>query len=798
MDSRLLSSPLEAVYSTGNEKDKIALLQDSVPQLESLFNISHCIGHGTFSSVYLARTKHTTTINGRRHFAIKHIIPTSHPSRVYMELKCLRMIGGEDNVMGVTMCFREMNHIVLVMPYFPHDSFTEYVGCLNTLELQDYLINLLTALRRVHTYRVIHRDVKPANFLFNRKHRRYSLVDFGLAQDAGQKKKINPIDVGRSMTQNVTCKLSTPPVVDTLPLATHKTAKRKLGGSPGKEAGEYEKIKRSRHLSPSTSTISGILSSTTSRVNPPLRRSPRKQCSISVSPKKENFGTPVTLDCRKTPTKAHETHVPMDSPSKHTRNAEASRKIEDDNDDKGQESNTSVLEGKNEATWNLRRSPRKAPSTSLPNVPLEGLAKHLQDVTLMQVGNRTTALKIGKIKGELNTSCDSSFTSKTFCQRQRQSRSVITCSPSPRVSGIAGTPDQNGVLPKPVKSAKILQEVQTPTGSVLRPVSCHCYGSAKVCGVCAGRPNQMAPRAGTPGFRAPEVLLRHPDQGTAVDMWSVGVILLCLLSGRYPFFRAADDLSTLAEIITILGTSTVRKAAAKLGKLLTCSEDRKPLDLMKVCEILRNNTLRSRGACGNSNVKTEQCPGCYQRDICVCLAPPVKSSGSSQSSGYNGKKRIQVHGANLHKRGPIPSGSACLLSSQKRTKVQISQMMPQLYFPLFSRDSLISSINKATSLDIDCQQSVNKMNAQVTEAASTCFRKDLMETISHGMSRDILPQNVNSEFQCGSTSSACTSAVVYPPLVYHLLLKLLDPNPETRITAEEALSHPFLNPQSIH
>lgn len=48
-------------------------------------------------------------------------------------------------------------------------------------------------------------------------------------------------------------------------------------------------------------------------------------------------------------------------------------------------------------------------------------------------------------------------------------------------------------------------------------------------------------------------------------MWSVGVILLCLLSGRYPFFRAVDDLSTLAEIATLLGTQVMKKTAAHLG-----------------------------------------------------------------------------------------------------------------------------------------------------------------------------------------------------------------------------------------
>lgn len=49
-------------------------------------------------------------------------------------------------------------------------------------------------------------------------------------------------------------------------------------------------------------------------------------------------------------------------------------------------------------------------------------------------------------------------------------------------------------------------------------------------------------------------------------MWSVGVILLSLLSGRYPFFKAADDLSNLAEITTLLGTASVRRAAAKMGE----------------------------------------------------------------------------------------------------------------------------------------------------------------------------------------------------------------------------------------
>ncbi|KAK7079123.1 Cell division control protein 7 [Halocaridina rubra] len=518
------------------DEDAVAMLQDAVPQLDSLFVISHAIGHGTFSSVYFARTKHATTINGRKHFAVKHIIPTSHPSRVFMEVKCLKMIGGSDNVMGVTLCFREMNHIVIVMPYFAHDSFSDYVGSLTTSELQDYLKNLLIALCRVHHFKIIHRDVKPANFLYNRKHRRYSLVDFGLAQEVSSLNKIG----GNQFPS--------PPTINTPHLTSNKTVKRKLATS--QDETEYEKKKKSRHFSPSTSAAGSVLSSASSRVNTGLRRSPRKQCLIPLSPKKENLATP---------RKASNIFVLQDSPSKHTRSAEAGHRsgASKDHDTKIPSYCAKI---KQEAAETVRRSPRKSVSLTMKG-PLEGLAKYLQEATTAHA--KTPSMRVEDYIGECTPSGDSSFVNRTLSLRQKQSQS-LGC--SPRVSGIGDSRSHSLEKANSCKNTRVLQEVQTKSGTVLKPVSCHCYGSARICSVCMGRSNQHAPRAGTPGFRAPEVLLRHPDQGTAVDMWSVGVILLCLLSGRYPFFRAVDDLSTLAEIATLIGTYSIRKAAAKYGK----------------------------------------------------------------------------------------------------------------------------------------------------------------------------------------------------------------------------------------
>lgn len=46
------------------------------------------------------------------------------------------------------------------------------------------------------------------------------------------------------------------------------------------------------------------------------------------------------------------------------------------------------------------------------------------------------------------------------------------------------------------------------------------------------RPSMKAQRAGTRGFRAPEVLLKFFKQDFAIDVWSAGVILLTLLTRR--------------------------------------------------------------------------------------------------------------------------------------------------------------------------------------------------------------------------------------------------------------------------
>lgn len=422
-------TPHSASLSTSSNgvKEESLCLHTLIPQINKHFILDGKVGEGTFSHVYKARLR---TGGTSPEFAIKFLIPTSHPSRIANELKCLRDIGGSCNVIDVKTCFMHKGRVAIVMPYFPHDKFPDYVSKLSLAEVQEYMRQLLIALRRVHSFNIIHRDIKPSNFLYSRKLKRFSLVDFGLAQRLDD-------------------------------------AESKDSESTGKPQS-------------------------------------RKRCR---TPDQENQRSLLKRQCFS----AH------------------------------------------------------------PGQPLHASNVH----------NVAQADNVGKKPPQDPVSAAKSLL------KVNSARPTAT-----RPTAARSTAAQNTMQPHHRKA----------------PL-CHCFGKNEVCNICLSRPVEVAPRAGTPGFRAPEVLLKFKNQTTAVDMWSVGVIFLCLLSGRYPFFRSQDDLSALAEIITITGSVAVQLAAQRMGKCLTVSHRKPTLDLKVLCEKLRgthSSQQESLGATSGSSAPAER------------------------------------------------------------------------------------------------------------------------------------------------------------------------------------------------
>ncbi|XP_075038496.1 cell division cycle 7-related protein kinase isoform X2 [Mixophyes fleayi] len=367
----------------GDVTGEIENLIAAVPQIGNVFYIMGKIGEGTFSSVYLAVARLKSGEDSK--FALKHLIPTSHPSRIAAELQCLTVAGGEDNVMGVKYCFRKNDHVVIVMPYLEHECFVDILPFLSFQEAKEYMFNLFKALKRIHHFGIVHRDVKPSNFLYNRRLKQYALVDFGLAQ-------------GTPDTQ-----------IELLKVLQTKKQEGLLGGCT--------------------------------------------QRSV--------FG---------------------------------------------------------ERNFNVHSA----------------------------------------VTQEVNTT-----------KNIKQSKSL------------------DATRKLPVRKTVSTKNAASGMTRKAASLTCDCFAKDQVCNICLARSRQVAPRAGTPGFRAPEVLTKCPNQTTAIDMWSAGIIFLSLLSGRYHFFNAADDMNALAQIMAIRGTQETIQAAKHFGKTVLCSKELPAKDLKMLCEGLR-------------------------------------------------------------------------------------------------------------------------------------------------------------------------------------------------------------------
>ncbi|KAI9702159.1 MAG: hypothetical protein M1820_006241 [Bogoriella megaspora] len=117
--------------------------------------------------------------------AIKKIYVTSSPGRIFNELDLLHDLRNCPSVCPLITAFRHQDQVVAVLPYFQHRDFREYFRDFTVSEMRHYFHSLFSALKAVHDHNILHRDIKPTNFLYSPAHARGVLVDFGLAEREG-------------------------------------------------------------------------------------------------------------------------------------------------------------------------------------------------------------------------------------------------------------------------------------------------------------------------------------------------------------------------------------------------------------------------------------------------------------------------------------------------------------------------------------------------------------------------------------------------------------------------------------
>lgn len=171
-------------------------LHQTFKGLKQHYKVVDKIGEGTFSSVYKAvdlqydlypsewdQDHWYQTENKANHLvAIKRIYVTSSPSRIANELQLLYKLRNCKHVSRLITALRDKDQVLVILPYFEHTGFHLLYRYADISECRKYMRQLFLALSSVHGKGIIHRDIKPNNFLYNWVTGKGILVDFGLAE----------------------------------------------------------------------------------------------------------------------------------------------------------------------------------------------------------------------------------------------------------------------------------------------------------------------------------------------------------------------------------------------------------------------------------------------------------------------------------------------------------------------------------------------------------------------------------------------------------------------------------------
>lgn len=98
--------------------------------------------------------------------------------------------------------------------------------------------------------------------------------------------------------------------------------------------------------------------------------------------------------------------------------------------------------------------------------------------------------------------------------------------------------------------------------------------------------------------------------------------MISILSACYPFFKASDDFTALAEITTVFGDEIIKKTALSLSRHVCISRKKQPLHLRKLCIRLRNRSGYSGSTTTTVDGKSQVlkvCDNCQQKsNECLC------------------------------------------------------------------------------------------------------------------------------------------------------------------------------------
>jgi serine/threonine protein kinase len=151
-------------------------------RVRNKYRLGRKIGSGSFGDIYLG-----TNITTGEEIAIKlESIKTKHP-QLHIESRFYKSMNGTVGIPSIKWCGTEGDYNVMVMELLGPSLEDLFNFCNRRFTLKTVLLladQLISRIESIHTRSVIHRDIKPDNFLMGlgRKGNLVYTIDFGLAK----------------------------------------------------------------------------------------------------------------------------------------------------------------------------------------------------------------------------------------------------------------------------------------------------------------------------------------------------------------------------------------------------------------------------------------------------------------------------------------------------------------------------------------------------------------------------------------------------------------------------------------
>ncbi|KAG0672697.1 hypothetical protein C6P40_002792 [Pichia californica] len=169
------------LYKRSNSKTPACKISDFEPL--------KVLGQGAYGKVLLVKNKKTGKLFAQKELKKASIIVNNkNVERTISERTILSQITSHQNIVKLFYALHDNSKLYLLMEYIPGGELFKYLiqeKFLNEKKTCFYIIQMSTALKFLHDYGIVYRDLKPENCMLD-KDGYLILTDFGLAKKSSQ------------------------------------------------------------------------------------------------------------------------------------------------------------------------------------------------------------------------------------------------------------------------------------------------------------------------------------------------------------------------------------------------------------------------------------------------------------------------------------------------------------------------------------------------------------------------------------------------------------------------------------